>query len=127
MHIKDINILYEIKEFFRGVGSITKDKRRCNYIVNSHSDIINVILPHFDAFPLITQKRADYLLFRLALLDYIKTKKHLTMAGIESPIFLWKICINLGLKQGDNLKEAFSSLVPIARPVVDNQLVPHEM
>ena len=124
LHIKDIDILYQIKEFFCGVGSITKDKRRCNYIVNGYSHLINVILPHFDAFPLITQKLADYLLFRMALLDYIKYKKHLTITGIESLVSI-KASINLGLK--DNLKKSFSSLVPVARPVIDNQFVPHEM
>ena len=124
LHIKDIDLLYKIKEFFGGVGSIVKYKRRCNYIVNGHSDLINVILPHFDVFPLITQKRADYLLFRMALLDYIKYKKHLTMTGIESLVSI-RASINLGLK--DNLNKAFSSVVPVARPVVYNQFVPHEM
>lgn len=31
--------------------------------VRSLTEIVNVILPHFDKYPLITQKLADYLLF----------------------------------------------------------------
>ena len=47
----------------------------------------------------------------MALLDYIKYKKHLTITGIESLVSI-KASINLGLK--DNLNKSFSSVVPVA-------------
>lgn len=83
-----------------------------------------MILPHFDTFPLITKKQADYLLFRTALLDFIQHKKHLTLDGIEKLVAI-RASINLGLK--DNLKKAFPSVVPVPRPEVVSKPVPHGM
>jgi hypothetical protein len=124
LHIKDLDLLYKIQEFFKGVGSITINKNRCNYIVNGHSDLINVIIPHFDAFPLISKKQADYLLFRKALLDFIQPKKHLTLSGIEGLVAI-RASMNLGWKE--NLKESFPLVTPIMRPEIGNQSIPHGM
>lgn len=124
LHIKDVDILYRIQEYFEGVGSVTISKNRAIYMVNGHSDLINVILPHFDAFPLITKKQADYILFRKALLDFIQDKKHLTLKGVEGLVAI-RASMNLGLKE--NLKKAFSSVVPLARPRIISGSVPHGM
>jgi hypothetical protein len=124
LHLKDIDILYKIQEYYGGVGNITIHKHRVNFIVNGHSDLINEIIPHFDAFPLITQKQADYLLFRRAVLDYIQHKKHLNLEGVEKLVAI-RASINLGLN--DTLKKAFASLVPVVRPIVVSKSVPHGM
>lgn len=42
-----------------------------------------VIIPHFDNYPLITQKLADYLLFKQAI-QVIKHKEHLTVSGLQT-------------------------------------------
>lgn len=61
LHGKDINLLNRIKSFF-GVGSISIRKRdnQVLYTVSSLNDLINVIIPHFEQYPLITQKQADF-------------------------------------------------------------------
>lgn len=71
-----------------------------------------------------TQKQADYLLFRKAVLEYIKEKKHLVMSGIEELVCI-RASINLGL--GNKLKESFPEITPFPRPIIDNQRVPHGM
>jgi len=124
LNIKDVDILYRIQEYFEGVGSVTISKDRAIYMVNGHSDLIKVILPHFDAVPLITKKQADYILFRKALLDFIQDKKHLTLKGVEGLVAI-RASMNLGLKE--NLKKAFSSVVPLARPIIISRSVPHGM
>ncbi len=65
LHSRDIALLRKI-HFFFGVGTIHeyKNKNTVTYTVNSVQDLVNVIIPHFDRYPLITQKRADYLLFK---------------------------------------------------------------
>lgn len=93
-------------------------------MVNGHSDIINVIIPHFDAFPLITQKQADYLLFRHAVLDYVQHKKHLNLDGVEKLVAI-RASMNLGLN--DTLKKSFTTVVPVERSIVLSQSVPHGM
>jgi hypothetical protein len=65
VHKKDEELLKEIKEVgFKGIGSITYNKDMAFFKVQSLKDILTVVIPHFDKYPLMTQKRADYLLFR---------------------------------------------------------------
>lgn len=54
-----------VRTFFNGVGGITyHGKNTVQYRVGSIQDFTNVIIPHFDKYPLITKKRADYELFK---------------------------------------------------------------
>ena len=60
LHKKDKAILEYIKSNL-GVGNITlHGKNGIQYTVSSLPDLINVIIPHFDKYPLLTQKRADF-------------------------------------------------------------------
>lgn len=78
---KDLFILNHIKSYF-GIGNcILKADGSCVYYVQSIKDLA-VIINHFDKYPLITQKRADYLLFKMAV-NLIKNKEHLTMEGLR--------------------------------------------
>jgi hypothetical protein len=58
----DRDLLFKIKSFFGGVGNIHMDKVNNTYVygVTSIQDIINVIIPHINKYPLLTQKRADF-------------------------------------------------------------------
>ena len=62
LHSRDLFLIRKIQSFF-GVGTINQyeSKNSVVYSVQSLRDIINVIIPHFDKYPLITQKKADYL------------------------------------------------------------------
>ena len=61
---KDLDLLLEIKVFFK-IGKIYTSKRGIvYYTVSSTKDIIKYILPHFDKYPLISLKLKDYLVFR---------------------------------------------------------------
>ena len=42
------------------VLEILQKEVRIQYRVTSLKDLINVIIPHFDKYPLISKKRADY-------------------------------------------------------------------
>jgi len=87
-------ILYDLQRFFTGlrktskpVGSVVIDNRRDNTLkfkVTSLSVIINVILPFFDANPLITAKCLNYKAFReIALL--MNSGAHLTAPLVLPP------------------------------------------
>ena len=78
------------------------------YQVESQKDLISVI-KHFDSFPLITQKQADYFLFKQAF-NLILKKKHLTLDGINKIVAI-KASSNLGLSE--KLKAAFPNIMPI--------------
>jgi hypothetical protein len=57
LHKKDAIILYQIKAYF-GVGSlnIRRSNGQLNYTVASVKDLMEVIIPHFSKYPVITQK-----------------------------------------------------------------------
>ena len=75
-------ILELIKKFF-GVGDIkSQGKDSVQYRVTSVKDLIEVIIPHLEKFPLITQKRADFILFK-QVVNLMYNKEHLTVEGFQ--------------------------------------------
>jgi len=111
LHIKDKAILEQIKNYF-GVGNIYhKDTlNKIQYRVQSTNDLAKII-SHFDQFPLITQKLADFQLFKEAY-NLVLNREHLTLSGL-SKIVAIKALMNRSLS--DKLKTAFPCL-----QVVDN-------
>jgi hypothetical protein len=67
--------------YFGGIGSVTSSKDKCRYIVSSLSQISSTIIPHFDKYPLISQKQGDYLLFK-DVVSKMLNKEHLTREGL---------------------------------------------
>lgn len=61
-------VLYKIKKEL-GIGRITKDKARhmTSYVVTKREDLIDVILPIFDEYPLLSSKHFNYIKFKKAL------------------------------------------------------------
>ena len=121
LHKKDRALLDLIKSFF-GVGNVTDKPGRdvSTFQVSSIKDV-KVLLEHFDYYPLITKKRADYELFKRAI-GLIESKEHLTVEGINKLVAI-KASINKGLSSA--FKAAFPNIQPIARPLVPNQSIPH--
>jgi hypothetical protein len=113
LHKKDINLLEKIQAFW-GVGEIYHKEESCNYMVLSLRDL-KVIINHFDNYPLITKKQADYLLFK-QVLNLINNKQHLTDSGLNEIVSI-KASMNLGLS--DKLKAAFK-IIPVDKPCVLN-------
>jgi hypothetical protein len=77
--------------------------------------LTNVIIPHFDNYPLLTQKRANFLLFKLGV-DLISKKEHLTDEGLCKIVSI-RAVMNRGLT--DVLKKHFTDLILIEKPVVE--------
>ena len=108
-----MSILKKIQKFF-GLGCISLKKNgSCRYSVQSVKDLA-VIINHFDKYPLITQKYADYLLFKKAV-NLVKNKKHLTLDGLREVVAI-KASMNKGLSP--SIKAAFVNIIPVNRPSV---------
>jgi hypothetical protein len=115
LHKKDRILLESIKAFF-GVGNITKQgEASFQYRVVGSVKELKVIIDHFDKYPLITQKWADYQLFKQAF-ELISRKEHLTKEGLYKILSL-KSALNLGLSE--TLKAAFPGVKPVDRPQID--------
>lgn len=111
---KDLFILEEIKSYFGGLGSIKKSgEGTLSYRIESSIQLLNVIIPHFDKYWLITQKVGDYLLFK----DVVKmliAKEHLTVKGLNKIVSI-KASINKGISE--ELKADFPQSFPVTRPI----------
>lgn len=117
MHQRDLLLLKQIQEFFNGIGTITLNNNRNSAVfrVIKLNDITNVIIPHFDKYPLLTNKRADFLLFK-SVVELIDKKEHTTIEGLNKIVSI-KASINWGLSEA--LKESFPKITPIERPEVE--------
>jgi hypothetical protein len=117
MHKKDKDLLCQIQDYFGAVGSVTKHgETTLQYIVKSLKDL-DKIIAHFDQYPLLSQKYADYRLFKDGV-SLIKNKQHLDRKGFIKVLCL-KASMNLGLS--DELKLSFPDIKPISRPSILNK------
>jgi len=116
LHCRDAFILKKIQSFF-GVGNIKQDlsHKAIVFYVNSIKDLTNVIIPHFDKYPLLTQKRADFELFKQIVL-MMDNKEHLTMQGLKKIISI-RASLNKGLTP--LLTSSFPDIIPCERPKVE--------
>jgi hypothetical protein len=122
LHKRDVELLKYIQTYFGGVGRISKERNGCiDFTISSPNQIITQVISHFDKYPLITQKRADYLLFKEAVM-IMKRGEHLTVSGLQAIINL-RATINKGLTPA--LIEAFPETVAVPRPPLPGGGVVH--
>jgi hypothetical protein len=129
LHNKDSALLHKIQSFF-GVGKIrvNTNKKMLVYSVLSIADLKNVIIPFFNKYPLLTQKRADFELFKLAV-EINDRKEHLTIPGLYKLLSI-RASMNKGLSKV--LEEAFykspmaegMEIIPVDSPVFKLERIP---
>lgn len=121
LHKRDIGVLKDIQNYLGGIGRIGKFAQDAYALrVNTISEMIKII-DHFDKYPLISQKRADYLLWK-EIIMMMHRKEHITQEGLLTILSL-RASLNLGLSE--SLKTAFPGIIPVIRPKVDNIAIPH--
>lgn len=113
----------QYKNFFYGIGYVSKlnntsAQASVEFRVSTLKDIVDVIIPHFDNYPLITQKHLDYLLFKEIVLLMLK-KEHNTSEGLQK-IINTRASLNTGLS--NDLRKAFPITVP-SRLKLENSAV----
>ena len=113
LHKRDVEILERIQNYFC-VGKIYKLGSQSNILHISSIKDLEVVFNHFDKYPLVTQKLADYNLFKLAY-NIIINKEHLTQEGLLKLVAI-KGSLNLGL--ATELQLAFPHVIPVKRPLV---------
>ena len=119
LHSKDIELLKSIRNTLGQIGNITIRKdSSVEFIVSSKKDI-EILIKHFESYPLLTQKWSDYQLFKQTFI-LIKNKEHLKMEGLNKIVSL-KSVLNNGLS--DNLKIAFPDIIPEIRPKAPKPII----
>lgn len=114
VHQKEIALLKLIKAYFGGIGFIGKaGKDSISYTVSSLVDLTKVIIPHLDKYPLITNKKADYELFKRVVEKKI-SKEHLSYKGVQE---ILNIRASMNTKVlANELIVAFPNTMPVVRP-----------
>lgn len=110
---KDIDLLKSIRSYF-GVGSIlNKNNGLISYQVTSIKDL-KFIIDHFNNYSLLTKKKEDFELFKMAY-QLISNKEHLTKKGLTEIVGI-KAVLNKGLPE--DIKQAFPNIPTYLRPEI---------
>ena len=127
LHSRDRALLENFRDFFGTlVGRLTAvSDKYAQYWVGALEDI-QVIIKHFNNYPLITQKWSDFQLFKQAV-ELVEGKEHLTpvRSGLKKILSIKAVFHpNNGLSE--NLSAAFPNIVPYIRPqkVVPELIIP---
>jgi len=111
--------LEEIKNFFV-VGTIIKRVKKGNptaiYSVQSISALKHVILPHFNKYNLLTQKKEDFRLFSLVV-DMLYDNQHKNEEGLNK-------ILSYKASMGKGLSKTLLSIFPGIQPTVRNLVLP---
>jgi len=106
--------LKSIKTHFKEIGKITdREEDVIQFRVSSINDL-EVIINHFDNYPLITQKQADFILFKKAF-GIVLRKEHLTPEGFQEILR-----IRAAMKKGlpDLFKTEYPDIIPVEIPAI---------
>ena len=113
LHIKDVFVLNLIQAYFDGIGKIYSynNLNEAFFRVGTFNEL-EVIVNHFDKYPLMTQKWSDFILFK-EVLYLIKNKEHLTLQG------LLKIANIRASMNTKTVIRGITGIVPVPRPSRD--------
>jgi hypothetical protein len=86
-------LLEEVKDYF-GCGAVYyQSESRPNHSpcyrfeINSHRDVLGVVIPFFEHYPLHGTKKADFAIFRKVALA-VERKEHTTVEGLNEIVIL---------------------------------------
>jgi hypothetical protein len=65
------------KYFSCGNVTINKEQHTANFVVTKTDDLLNIIIPHFNLFPLFCAKLHAFELFKLIINEKIKNKNNI--------------------------------------------------
>src|SRR5205085_8504818 len=104
-----------IKAYLGDIGTISVNKVKdvAVFRVGSLKDLA-VIIDHLTRYPLITQKRADFELFK-SVVDIKLSGRHTTLDGLQEIVNI-RASLNRGLTE--RLLLAFPQTIPVIRPIV---------
>ena len=107
LHSVEFSLLEKIKiQLGVGTVSLNIDKKEAVFKVSKLKDIIDVIIPHFDKYPLQGVKCIDYNLWKEAV-NFINKKEHITNEGLLKILYVSKILSPRGLDLSPSLKLDF--------------------
>jgi hypothetical protein len=124
LNIRDLELLKRIQDYFGGCGKIYIEKNKAKFVVFQHKELVEIIIPHFLKYPLLTKKWSDFELFRQILLIMTEGNGyHYTKEGF-SKILQLRYNLNKGISE--ELKGLYPNLIPVDRPLVPERNISSE-
>ena len=82
-------LLIKIQSFFNGIGSIYNNSynNSCTYKITKKIHLKDIIMPHFNSYELVGNKKLNFLIWS-QILSLIINKAHLTSEGLEQIKYL---------------------------------------
>jgi hypothetical protein len=120
---RDSYLIYQLKDFFEGIGTISLDKKAnvLKYSTASLKDLSSIVIPHFKKYPLLTQKGADFLFFE-QIVELMNKGAHLTINGLQQVINI-RASMNTGLSE--IIKSEFGNKInPVKRGIIQSNIIP---
>lgn len=126
LHKRDLVLLKNIQASLvacAGIGRINSGKNEVVFRVRTLKEVL-LLIDFFDLHPLITQKKADYNIFKQVAL-IMKDKQHLTPSRSAGLLEIVKLRTSLNLGLTDTLKSAFPNICATPRLQVTDQKIAH--
>jgi hypothetical protein len=122
----DYDLFIEIQKYL-GIGKVYNNRQNVTFVVRSIDEIVEVLLPLFDKYPLRGSKLEAYNIFKAVVL-MITEKKHLTLEGILQILKLSDFMnkdTSLRTEETkqileDKIKLKYGDLTEIILPALDN-------
>ena len=124
LHMKDKAILLQLKSFFNEIGIVSLDTKnnKAYFTVQKIQDLNSVIIPHFESYPLQTDKKINFDLWA-EIVKIMISKEHLKKEGFLKILSL-KSNLNNGLSK--TLIAEFPEMKLIKRPLLELNNYPLE-
>lgn len=112
VNIKNKEILDRIQKFF-GVGKIYIIKKKVYYRVTKIGDIVNILIPHFKSYPLLSKKICRFIVWCEAI-KLIEAGTHKTKKGFTVILNQYAAISKKDIPE--KIKTLFPNLVPEILP-----------
>jgi len=122
LHMKDQAILLQLKSFFNEIGIVSLDTKnnKAYFTVQKIKDLNSIIIPHFESYPLQTDKKINFDLWA-EIVKIMISKEHLKKEGFLNILSL-KSNLNRGLSK--TLIAEFPEIKLIKRPLLELNTTP---
>jgi len=122
--MKDKAILLQLKSFFNEIGIVSLDTKnnKAYFTVQKIKDLNSIIIPHFESYPLQTDKKINFDLWA-EIVKIMISKEHLKKEGFLKILSL-KSNLNNGLSK--TLIAEFPEIKLIKRPLLELNTYPLE-
>lgn len=122
MSSKDLSLLVQVQRAFKDIGYFSHKAKTntVSYTITKLGDLVDIVIPHFNIYPLRSAKSIDYKLWTQCV-EIMSNKQHITDSGLKEILSL-KSVLNWGLTE--KIRTHFPNIKCLDRPVFEVSNIP---